>query len=132
MSMWVKQRTEALKDVEKDVLLKALKDMGIETYETNTVENSYGSTEVDYGFKLNGEKISLGVKFVKDEENKINANVVGDFWNTGLDSADFTNELSRKYQQVRIVNRLQNNGFAIDNIKQTKKKEIIIKASHFI
>lgn len=133
MSKFVKYQTEVLKDVDRDLFCKTLEEIGY-GYESDnaSVNNSYGREKTDIVLKnRDGRELDLGITFLKDENGKLNAEISGDFWNTGTSQKEFTNLLSQYYQKNRIIDNLENSGFMISETELNSEQEIVIGATMY-
>ncbi len=123
MSCWRNYTCDVLKDVDKNIMEEALKNKGVTLDYTNRIVKSYyedRSENVDATFIKDGHSIDLGIIF--DDETH-HAKIVGDFWNTGLNDATFTDELSREYQRINLVARLEHLGYTVDEETVTENAD---------
>jgi hypothetical protein len=132
MSCWRNFTCNVLKNVDKDIAKKAFAEMGLSLDEkVKSVATSYfGGSEsnagnVDAAFVKNGKQIQLGVVW-NGEEDKLQ--IVGDFWNTGIDDRSFIGTLSQIYQKINIQTQLELNGYTIDSVETNAKGEVEIEA----
>ena len=123
MSCWRNYTCDVLKDVDKNIMEEALKNKGVTLDYTNRIVKSYyedRSENVDATFIKDGHSIDLGIIF--DDETH-HAKIVGDVWNTGLNDATFTDELSREYQRINLVARLELLGYTVDEETVTENAD---------
>ena len=129
MSHWRTYKAEVLKDVDKDILKKALAEMGLEMDENiKVVDNAYGSSRVDAGLKKNGEQISVGLNFNDNGDGTTQLEVNGDFHGTGLNERTFVDELSQTYQKHNVIEQCENNGWIVESVELNENGEIEIEA----
>ena len=114
MSCWRTYTCDVLKNVSRDVVVEALKGMGL-GLNTNKhiVYGSYENREADCdGVITRGiEELSMGVVF---DDGTGHLQLVGDFWATGLNSDTFQDELSQAYQKINIIQQAELNGWTVD------------------
>lgn len=129
MSCWRKYQCDVLKNVDKDLLKKACKEMGFELDESvKKVSNMYGKADVDCAFVKNGVTQSLGFVFDKHADGKVGVTVSGDFWSTGFNELKFVDQLSQVYQKHNMVNALEASGYTIETVETNAQGEIEIEA----
>lgn len=129
MSQWRTYKAEVLKDVNKEILEKALAEMGLEMDENiKIVDNAYGSSKVDAGLKKNGEQISVGLNFNEQDDGTTQLEVSGDFYGTGLNERTFVDNLSQTYQKYNVIEQCENNGWIIESTEINEDGEIEIEA----
>lgn len=114
MSCWRTYTCDVLKNVSREVVVEALKGMGL-GLNTNKhiVYGSYENREADCdGVITRGiEELSMGVVF---DDGTGHLQLVGDFWATGLNSDTFQDELSQAYQKINIIQQAELNGWTVD------------------
>lgn len=129
MSHWRKYQAEVLKDVDKDILKKALANMGLEMDESiKVVDNAYGSDKVDAAIKKNGKVIPIGFQFQEGEDGNTRVDVTGDFHGTGLNENTFVDELSQEYQKENVIEQCESQGWVVDEVNVNENGEIEIEA----
>lgn len=134
MSHLTSYKNECLKNVDDELLQLALKEMDIILdYENKTIFNTWIKESVDASFIYQGRHISVGLKFIKDEQGNKTIEVVGDFYLTGLDQEELTNTLAQKYQKLHIIQCCENQNWRIDeeDVYTNKAGEIIINAHRY-
>lgn len=114
MSCWRTYTCDVLKNVNKDLVLEALKEMNIGVDET--VREVYGryenrSSRCDGVLEMRGDRIDVGIIF---NDRTGHLSLVGDFWNTGLDAQEFQDSLSQTYQKINIMHQAELNGWTVD------------------
>lgn len=114
MSCWRTYTCDVLKNVNKDLVLEALKEMNIGVDET--VRKVYGryesrSSDCDGVLVVRDQAIDVGIIFNDDTGH---LSLVGDFWNTGLDAQEFQDSLSQTYQKINIMHQAELNGWTVD------------------
>jgi len=112
MSCWRTYTCDVLKNVDKEIVIEALKNMGLGLDED--AKRVYGVFEernsiCDAVLTKNGKRISMGVLF---DDGTGHLMLVGDFWGTGLNSEVFQDELSRAYQRINVMTLAGLNGWA--------------------
>lgn len=126
MSVWKKFESNALKDTEVGYLEKALAEMklGLD-HSIKNISNTWGQEEVDMALTRNDSVLPLGFK-VMQEGKHTNLELRGDFYATGLKEKTFMDNLSQKYQKERIKDKLELNGWTVDEEynEETKKVEL--------
>lgn len=128
MSHWRKFKADVLKDIDKEILKKAVRDLGVEMDETiKHISNTWGSEDVDAGLIKDGEKISLGFNF-RNRGGKIELELSGDFYLTGLDERTFIDRLAQAYQKYNAIEKLEEQGWTVDSIETNEKGEIVLEA----
>ena len=128
MSCWRNYSCKALKDVNLENLKKALSEMGL-TLNMNktTVHGIYEgrSAKVDGVLVSSGKELSLGL-VVNGEDGCVE--VVGDFWRTGLNEADFNANLGKIYQKIEMLSRLELSGYTVESVEETADGGVEIEA----
>jgi hypothetical protein len=104
-----------LKNVDKGIVIEALKNMGLGLDED--AKRVYGVFEgrnsiCDAVLTKDGKRISMGVLF---DDGTGHLMLVGDFWGTGLNSEVFQDELSRAYQRINVMTLAELNGWTVDD-----------------
>jgi len=139
MSHWKKFESKVLEDVNKEILKEAIKNMyeikngkeipmNLEMDENILfIKNLWGNEKVDAGLRKNGKAISLGLNF-KNKNGKEVVELSGDFYTTGLIESTFMNQLAQVYQKYNIINKLEENGWTVDDVTINNKEEIVINA----
>ena len=117
MSCWRTYSCEALKNVDKELAKKALEKMGVQVDETvKFIDAPYAMSEVksgnvDAGFVKNGNAVPVGVIW-KNADGLME--IVGDFWNTGIDEEKFMNTVAGNVMKATLENQLELMGYTID------------------
>lgn len=117
MSCWRTYSCEALKNVDKELAKKALEKMGVQVDESVKFINApYAVSETksgscDAGFIKNGQAVPVGVIW-KNADGLME--IVGDFWNTGIDEEEFMNTVAGHVVQATLENQLEMMGYTID------------------
>lgn len=114
MSCWRTYVCDVLKNVDKAIVIEALKKMNLSLNETKkVVKGTYEdkSSPCDAVLVRDGKTLDLGVIYNDDTGH---LQLVGDFWTTGLNSATFQDELSRAYQRINIITQAELNGWSVD------------------
>jgi len=139
MSHWKKFESKVLEDINREMLKEAIENMNkikngeetpmhLEMDKTiSSIRNSWGNERVDAGLRKNGKAIALGFNF-KDSNGKEVVELSGDFYSTGLVESTFMEQLSQVYQKYNIINKLEENGWTVDDITINKNDEIVINA----
>ncbi|MED1125212.1 DUF1257 domain-containing protein [Bacillus atrophaeus] len=128
MSHWRKFEADVLKDINKELLGKAVKDLGVEMDESiKNIRNTWGNETVSAGLRKDGHPIALGFNF-KNRNGKIELELSGDFFGTGLDERTFIDRLAQSYQKHNAVEKLEMQGWNIDSIETNDKGEIVLEA----
>lgn len=128
MSHWRKFEADVLKDINKDLLAKAVKDLGVEMNERiKNIRNTWGNEIVSAGLVKDGRPIALGFNF-KNRNGKIELQLSGDFFGTGLDERTFIDRLAQAYQKHNAIEKLEMQGWNIDEMNVNDKGEIVIEA----
>ena len=132
MSCWRRYSCDVLKNVDKDLLHEACKELGFNYDESiKEVSNTWGEDKVDAGFIRDGKELPLGFIFEKNPDpfnNKVSVTVAGDFWSTGFNEATFVDTLSQLYQKHNVITQLEANGFIVNSIETNAEDEIEIEA----
>lgn len=115
MSCWRTYTCDVLKNVDKGIVIEALKNMGLGLDED--AKRVYGVFEgrnsiCDAVLTKDGKRISMGVLF---DDGTGHLMLVGDFWGTGLNSEVFQDELSRAYQRINVMTLADLNGWTVDD-----------------
>lgn len=115
MSCWRTYTCDVLKNVDKGIVIEALKNMGLGLDED--AKRVYGVFEgrnsiCDAVLTKDGKRISMGVLF---DDGTGHLMLVGDFWDTGLNSEVFQDELSRAYQRINVMTLAELNGWTVDD-----------------
>lgn len=115
MSCWRTYTCDVLKNVNRDIVVEALKDLGMGiNLNEKTVHGRYeGRSSAVDGVLINreGRQIDVGVRF---NDNTGHLSLVGDFWRTGLDAQTFQDNLSQAYQKINIMHQAELNGWTVD------------------
>lgn len=128
MSHWKKFHADVLKDINKDLLAKAVKDLGVEMDESiKHIRNTWGNETVSAGLVKDGRPIALGFNF-KTVDGKVQLELSGDFFGTGLDERTFIDRLAQAYQKHNAIEKLEEQGWTIDTIETNNKGEIVLEA----
>ncbi|PTY93000.1 DUF1257 domain-containing protein [Heyndrickxia sporothermodurans] len=128
MSHWRKFEADVLKDINKDLLAKAVKDLGVEMNESiKNIRNTWGNETVSAGLVKDGRPIALGFNF-KNRNGKVELELSGDFFGTGLDERTFIDRLAQAYQKHNAIEKLEMQGWNIDEMNVNDKGEIVIEA----
>lgn len=129
MSCWRTYACNALKDVDKDLAKKALEGMGVKVDETiKFIDAPYALSEtksgnVDAGFIKDGVAVPVGVIW-KNAEGLME--IVGDFWNTGIDEKAFMDTVAGNVMKLTLENQLEMMGYTIDPDMATETETEII------
>lgn len=114
MSCWRNYTCDTLKNVDRDIAIATLKEMGI-TVNTSLkrVEGRYEhrASTVDGVFIVNGEMIDVGIIF-NDATGHLS--IIGDFWGTGFDATTFQENLMQGYQKNNVLVNAENLGWTVD------------------
>lgn len=115
MSCWRTYTCDVLKNVDKGIVIEALKNMGLGLDED--AKRVYGVFEgrnsiCDAVLTRDGKQISMGILF---DDGTGHLMLVGDFWGTGLNSKVFQDELSRAYQRINVMTLAELNGWTVDD-----------------
>lgn len=114
MSCWRTYTCDVLKNVDKAIVVEALGKMNLSLDQSkNTVYGKYERKDspCDAVIVKDGKEISMGVIF---DDGTGHLQLVGDFWNTGLNQKTFQDELSRAYQRINIIAQAELNGWSVD------------------
>lgn len=133
MSHWITYKNDILKNTRKNMLEKALKEMGLELdCSIKSIRNTFGHETVDMGIRKNGEFVSLGFKEVKNG-NDVFLELHGDFFNTGINQQNFMDTLSQYYTKNDIVDKIENNtSYDIESIETNENGEFEIMAYQYV
>ena len=119
MSCW-RTVSSVIKNVNEETLKEAAKKMGLDIdTKVKNVATSYGMNDsnrssVDGCFVQNGRRLQLGYQL---KNSNGNFTVVGDFWNTGLNSESFVGTLGQLYQEIAIQQQLELQGYTIESVE---------------
>jgi hypothetical protein len=128
MSHWRKFESNVLTDTKEDLLGKALAEMGVELDTSiKSIRNTWGNDSVDMGFRKDGRAISLGLRYVNTEAGK-KVELTGDFYGTGLNEQGFIDKLAQVYQKHNIIEKLEEQGWQIDEIGTDENGQVFIDA----
>lgn len=122
MSCWRSYQCSVLQDVKMKFLKEACKEMNIRLDDTIKSIAAYGNqAKVDCGFVLNdnGANLPLGFVFTK-KNNKTKITLEGDFWGTGFNEVTFVDELSQRYQKIKITTELERHGYSVSKSVNNK------------
>ena len=115
MSCWRTYTCDVLKNVDKSIVEEALKEMNLGLDTSRTVVHGYyeGRSSACDGVLINrsGDTVDVGIIF-NDETGHLQ--IVGDFWNTGLDAQEFQDSLAQTYQKINIMHQAELNGWTVD------------------
>lgn len=120
MSCWRSYKCSVLQDVKMKFLREACKEMNIVLDNDIKQISAYGnSAKVDCGFLRGKTRLPLGFVFEK-KNNKTKVTLEGDFWGTGIDEMTFINELSQRYQKIKITTELERHGYSVSKTVNNK------------
>ena len=125
MSCYRRYTCDVLKNVDTDLLSKAMMEMNCEVdWNTKKISWAHGNDGdfVDGAFSNN----RLGVILNGDDEGHLK--IVVDYWMTGLQETTFVDTLSQTYQKLNVMQQIENSGYIVDYIKQNVEGEIEIEA----
>lgn len=114
MSCWRTYTCDVLKNVNRDIVMEALKELKVGVDETiHEVHGRYEnrSSHCDGVLEFNGDRIDVGIIF---NDNTGHLSLVGDFWNTGLNAMEFQDSLAQTYQKINIMHQAELNGWSVD------------------
>lgn len=135
MSHITTYQSDVLKNCKKGLLLKAVKDLGLELdFNIKSIKNTWIHDNVDAGFIKNGKPIALGIKINKDGKNT-KIKVSGDFYGTGIEEKSFIDNLSQLYKKHDVIYQCKKQGWTVnaDDININKKtNDIVITATRYI
>lgn len=135
MSHITTYQSDVLKNCKKGLLLKAVKDLGLELdFNIKSIKNTWIHDTVDAGFIKDGKAIALGLKINKEGKHK-NIKVIGDFFGTGIEEKSFIDKLSQSYKKHDVIYQCKKQGWTVnaDDINIEKKtNNIIITATRYI
>ena len=130
MSCWRKCSAQ-IKNADLAILKEAAKKAGLTVNESvKKVATSYGSydsnsAKVDGAFVNKGHQLQLG--FVLNGENGC-LEIVGDFWQSGLDSESFIGTLGQLYREVQIQQQVEMFGYTVESITTNAEGDTVIQA----
>lgn len=129
MSVWKKIESKVLAaGVDMNLFEKSLKEeLGVTLdFNTTRIRNTWGSEEVDCAIVVDGRVRALGFRF--SEENGVE--LVGDTYGSGIAGDNkqeaLMDKIAKFYQKHNIKNKLEANGWVIENIEMDENEEIII------
>lgn len=127
MSHWKTFKSDVLTNTNVDMLRTALGEIGV-GLDTNRkqISNTWGKEDVDMAFSVNGRGVALGLKQVGDKME-----LRGDFYGTGLRENEFMDKLTQVYKKIDIVDRLENNGWTVEDITQDQNGDFLINAYQY-
>lgn len=114
MSCWRTYVCDVLKNVDKDIVDKALKDMDCTLDTTqHIVRGTYESrqAECDGVIMNHGRRIDVGVIF---DDGTGHLQLVGDFYGSGFNAQEFQDALCQTYQKINIMAQAELNGWTVD------------------
>ena len=126
MSCWRTYACNALKNVDKELAKKALEQMGVQVDETVKhvdAPYAYGPVkegDVDAGFIKNGNAVPVGVIWSNADGLM---EIVGDFWNTGINEEEFMNTVAGNVMKMTLENQLELMGYTIDEATLEETEE---------
>ena len=130
MSCWRKCSAQ-IKNADLAILKEAAKKADLTVNESvKRVATSYGgydsnSAKVDGAFIYKGQQLQLG--FILNGENGC-LEIVGDFWQTCLDSEHFIGTLGQLYREVQIQQQVEMFGYTIDSVTTNAEGDTVIEA----
>lgn len=128
MSCYRRYTCDVLKNVDKELLNKAMRELGCELdWNVNKITWRHGNDgdTVDAAFSDN----HLGIIMNGDEEGHLK--VVGDFWMTGLKEKTFVDNLAQQYQKHNVIQQIEQSGYLVESTEQNQAGEIEIMAYCF-
>lgn len=129
MSHWKKFESDVLGDIRKDLLAKAVKELGVEMDENiKHIRNTWGNETVHAGLVKGGNPIALGFNFKPNGKGGFKLELSGDFFGTGLDERTFIDRLAQAYQKHNVIEKLEMQGWMIDMNEVNENGEFVIEA----
>lgn len=133
MSVWKKIESKVLESgVNMELLAKALKDELNVTMDFNTkkIRNTWGSETVDCALYNERDRKTTALGFRFSKENGVE--LVGDIYGSGLGSdgnqEKLMNTIAKFYQKHNIINKLESNGWVVEDVNVTENDGILIDA----
>ena len=125
MSCWRKYTCNALKDVDKDLVCRALDEIGYCLNEdVKMVRTSYGEDDTNSSLcdgalviKKEHKQIPVGVTFANSQGE---LEIQGDFWSTGIDHKSLVQQLTDHYLKLYTIQQCELNGYTVENLQQTE------------
>lgn len=132
MSHWNTYKSDVLTNTKQNHLSTALSEIGVELDTSiKNISNTWGREQVDMGFKVGGRPIALGLREIQNEDGSVSLELKGDFYGTGLNEAEFMDKISQVYQRENIIDKLQNNGWTVEETKTDEYGNIVIEAYEY-
>ena len=128
MSCWRTYQCDTLKNVNKNWIIEALKELGVHVDQNKKiVRGSYENrnAQVDGVFSYDGKNTDLGIIF-NGKNNKVE--IIGDFWGSGLDSMTFVDDLARQYLKIQTENQLRMAGYIVQDVTTDANGDIVMEA----
>lgn len=127
MSHWKKFESNVLQDTKRDLLERALGEMGVQLDENiKSIRNTWGNEKVDAGLRKDGRAIALGINF-KMVDGKEQIELTGDFYGTGLNERGFIDRLAQVYQKHNVINKLEEAGWDLDTLQTNSNGELVLE-----
>lgn len=134
MSHLTTYKNNSLLNTKREMLEASLKELGIELdFKNNTIKNTWINEKVDAAMIYQGKRIAVGLNFVTNEAGDEEVVVAGDFWGTGLNQADLTNQIAQTYQKNNIIDKCRSQRWFVEDSAVTTKEngDIVIQAYRY-
>lgn len=129
MSHWKNFTSQVLNATKRSLLVKALEEMGLGLSEsTKSIKNSWGQESVDAALTKDTKILSLGFKFTEGHNGEA-IQVLGDFYNTGVQESTFMDRLAQVYQKHNVIEKVEEQGWMVDEVTTDADGSIRIMAS---
>lgn len=129
MSHWKKFESDVLSNTKRDLLGAALLEMGVELDNSiKSIRNTWGNETVDAGLKKDGRAIALGLNFKTGKNGTEKVELTGDFYGTGLSEQGFIDRLAQVYQKHNVIDKCEEQGWLIEDVKTLENGEIYVEA----
>ena len=133
-------KNKSLVDTNREMLTASLEEIGISLdFSKKTINSPYTRSwteeekTVDCILFKEGKELPIGLKFVTNAEGEEVVEVAGDFWGTGINNVELTNQIAQVYQKNDIIKKCIAQRWYVteDNVSINEEGEYVIQASRF-
>ena len=133
-------KNKSLVDTNREMLIASLKEIGITAdFSKKTINSPYTRSwteeekTVDCILFKEGKELPIGLKFVANADGEEVVEVAGDFWGTGINNVELTNQIAQVYQKNDIIKKCISQRWYVteDNVSINEEGEYVIQASRF-
>lgn len=140
MSHLTTYKNNSLVNTNKGLLETALAEKGYSlNFDKKEIKSPYTRNwteeqkKVDAILFQGSKELPIGLKFVTDAEGNETVEVAGDFWGTGINSTELTNEIAQIYQKHNVISKCRSQRWYVEdkNVVQKENGDIVIQAYRY-